>query len=127
MEWITKDPAVSWKTLPELNEWYNSKEILFGMVAENRHEVTFVPTRFYETIASGSPLIMYKINGIKECTDIDYPWLTESREQTEAMIDDILGNYEQATKKVLEWSEHIRTNHSYKMRLEELFKVLKND
>lgn len=124
LDWITKNPDKTFLPLTELNKWYNSKKIVFGMIDENRHNMTFVPTRFFETIASGTPLISYKFNGCKEHTGIEYPFLTTSAEETKLLMSIIEGNYQKTLNKVREWSKHIREKHNYEVRLTELFGAL---
>lgn len=124
LEWITKDPTTKFLPIVELNKWYNSKRILFGMVDEERHNMTFVPTRFFETIASGTPFITYKINGVYKHSGIRYPYMTTSAEETAELIDKIEGNYYDIRKRFRKWSKHIREKHSYKVRLTDLFEKL---
>lgn len=123
-EWLKYKEARSFLTIPEYNKWLNGKQIVFGMVDEDRHDITFVPTRFFESIASGTPIILYRVHGLKENAGIDYPYLTTSSEKTSCLINEILGNYDKVHEKVLEWSNHIRERNSYMVRLESLFRKL---
>lgn len=127
LEWITKNPHKEFKTLVELNAWYNTKRILFGMVDEDRHDMTFVPTRFFETLASGTPLITYRIKGIEEHTGIRYPYMTTCKEETDYWIYHIEENYYQVMSNIKKWGKHIRDKHSYKTRLMELFSTLEGN
>lgn len=124
-EWITKDPLESYLTVQELNAWYNTKRIVFGMVEEERQTIRYMPTRFFETLASGTPLIIYRILGCKEYSGIDYPFMTTSAEETDYLIDLIEADYPKTLSVFEDWSDHVRTKHSYEVRLKELFEVLK--
>lgn len=124
-EWISKSPDSKFLTIPELNEWYNTKRILFGMVAEDRHDIGYMPTRVLETLASGTPLITYRLDKIQEVLGIQYPYQTTSYEQTEFHIRQIMSCYDKVTLKLHKISKHIRENHNYVKRLEYLFPILR--
>lgn len=124
-DWISRDPDRAWLPLAELNEWYNSKQILFGMVDESRHGRPFMPSRFFETLASGTPLITYKLHGLEEHYGMGYPYMTESPEQTEALIDEILSDYERVLEEIDIHADYIRKHHSYLARVTQIIDRLK--
>ena len=125
-DWISRAPNKNGQYLPipDYVRWLNSKKLVFGMLDEDRHDVLLIPTRFFETVATATPIIYYRINGLKEHCGFDYPYLTESREQTEAFIEEIMGDYTRVQEYLLEKSRYIREHHNYKTRLTELFKTL---
>lgn len=125
LEWIGKNPDSVYMSIPEYNEWLNTKKLVLGMVSEDRHGIPFVPTRFFEAMASGTPLITYKIYGIEEHSGIEYPYMTESPEETTRLLEWMLDNYEYVMEQTQKWCSHIRKNHSYKERLVEVFDKLK--
>jgi glycosyltransferase involved in cell wall biosynthesis len=124
-EWINKHPENStYLTIDEYNKWLNTKKLVLGMVAEDRHHVTFVPTRLFEALAAGTPLLTYKINGVKEHLGFEYPYMVTKPGETSLYVNYIINNYGVVHEKALEWSKLVREKHSYKVRLLELFRKL---
>lgn len=119
-EWISDKPDVKKLNIDELNEWYNSKQILFGMVAEDRANIKYVPTRLLETLGSGTPLIISRLIGVEESVGFQYPYQTDSYEETEKHIHHILDNFEDVKQECLGYSRYIREHHSYPIRVERL-------
>ena len=122
-EWISKedDPML---TIDEYNKWLNSKQIVFGMVAENRHNTVYIPTRLIESLASGTPLITYTLMDLGKIMGLDYPYQTTSAEETEELIDSIMTDYETVLKKFEMLSIEVREKHSYKVKLKQMFDKL---
>jgi len=125
-EWRAKGLDDAWITTEELNEWYNSKQILFGMIQEDRHRTDYMPSRFPETLASGTPFITYKIPDTTSYLGHEYPYMTESYEETEGHIAEILDAFPEVMTYMLQVSHYIRTEHSYKKKMGDLFEVLSN-
>lgn len=124
-EWHAHDITSHWVTTEELNEWYNKKQILFGMIQEDRHRVDYMPSRFPETLASGTPLIIYEIPSTEAYLGYRYPYMTDSYERTETLIEEILADYESVLEEIATISEYIRAEHSYKTKLGALFDKLR--
>ena len=115
----------SWVTLEELNVFYNQKQILFGMLNTFHPRLGCLPNRVFETLATDTPLIFPKHSGFKELFNKEYPWQTESREETVKLVNNILDDYEANSETAKLWGKLIRTEHTYKKRLETLFSTLK--
>lgn len=125
-EWINKEANLTaYLTIDGLNEWYNRKKIVFGMIPEDRQGVPFLPTRFFETLGSGSPFITYKLNGLDEHYGMEYPYQTTSRGHTEFLMDLILDDYDQSLENMKVYSEYTHENHSYVKRIGSIFDKLK--
>ena len=122
-EWISKENAPM-LSIDEYNGWLNSKQIVFGMVADNRHNTAYVPTRLIETLASGTPLITYKIKDLEKIMGLSYPYQTTSAEETEDLINDILNNYDTVSKRFEMLSIEVREKHSYKVKLKRVLDKL---
>jgi len=125
-KWHAKTIDDKWLTIPQLNEWYNSKQILFGMIQEYRHRTDYMPTRMMESLASGTPIIEYRIPATPQYFGFEYPYMTESYEETEALINHILKNYDIVHENILRLSDYIRKEHNYTKKLGALFTCLRN-
>lgn len=123
-EWHGRNPKDEWWTLPRLNEWYNTKQIVFGMSNEYNIDLAFMSNRVFETLASGTPFIYFKHSGFEETFGYNYPYQTECAEETQALIDIILEDYPVHLARFAKYSEDVLKNHNYVSRLERLFKWL---
>ena len=110
--------------LRDLNWWYNTKQIVFGMIHEERVQWGTCPCRVMETLASGTPLIISYNWAISDSLGFEYPYLTHSAEQTVALVEEILADYPRVHQQVLEYSKRVYAQHHYKARLKALFKAL---
>lgn len=124
-EWHAKGIKDEWLTIPRLNEWYNRKKIVFGMIQEQRHRSQFVPSRFMETLATATPLIIYDIPLTEQYLGHKYPYMTKSYEETEDLMELILNDYEVSMTYMMNLSHHVRTEHSYTKKLGALFERLR--
>jgi hypothetical protein len=122
-EWISgeKDPLLD---IDGYNTWLNSKQIVMGMIHEDRHKTAYIPTRVIETLASGTPLITYEIRDMEEIMGMVYPFQTTSAEETTEIIDMILSDYEHYQMKFEMYSLAVREKHSYTVKLRNLFEEL---
>lgn len=123
--WISRTQSDVLLTLEELNKFYNTLKVTFGMIPEERHHMDYVPSRLFEVLASGTPLIIYKLHDFKKNIGFDYPYQTTSYEETEAHMDYILNNQERVLKECAGYSDYIREFHSYENGLRKLFGELK--
>ncbi len=123
LDWISKEHSPL-LTIDEYNHWLNSKKIVFGMVSEDRHQTTYIPTRMVETIASGTPIITYKIRDFEKIMGIKYPYQTTSAEETKELIDSVLTDYDTVIKRFEMLSIEVRKKHSYKVKLQQIFDKL---
>lgn len=120
LEWVSKNPSKGFMSLPELNEWYNSKQIVFGMDWPGNEIYGVVTNRVFETIASGTPFIQYRLKTLNNTLGFNYPYQSSSYEETEELIEKILGDYDSVSEEFGMYSWMVRSNHSYTSRLEEL-------
>lgn len=124
-EWIGKHSSDEWLTLEQLNEWYNRKCIVFGMNNPSALLYGLVSNRFYETWASGTPLITYTNPALTELFP-NYMYQSSSDVETQELIDCVLGDYEVHLDYFAGLSEEVRTHHSMYGRMETLMEWLKN-
>lgn len=123
--WISRKPSDALLTLNELNVFYNTLKVTFGMIPEERQHIDYVPSRLFEVLATGTPLIIHKLHNFKKNIGFDYPYQTTSYEETESHMDYILNNQERVLEECVEYSDYIKEHHSYENGLRKLFKELK--
>lgn len=112
------------KPLDEVNEWLNSKLVVFGMIFPDREELGSCTLRVMECLASGTPLIISENWLIDKSLGFHYPYQTGSAEETEALIEEIMGDKEEVLNRMAEYSEYVRRMHTFTVRLETVFKEL---
>jgi len=125
-EWHGKgltNKIAGWFTLEQLNEWYNRKLIVFGMINERSVEQEFLPNRVYETLASGTPLVFPRIPAFKTFT-FDYPYLSSSVEETVEIVKMIQACPEKHLKRLNEIAVVVQKNHNYEDKVRLLLKTL---
>lgn len=123
-EWMNKTKD-DFRSVRELNEWYNNKQIVLGMVHKERGSYKYVPTRVPETLASETPLIISKLYELEENMGFDYPYQTTSAKQTKYWIDYILDDYDSVQKEMGKYAKIVREKHNYKNILNTIFEELK--
>jgi hypothetical protein len=123
-EWISKKASDEWRTMERLNEWYNTKCIVFGMNNPSALVNGLISNRFYETWASGTPLITYVNPALDELFP-NYMYQSSSAEETQDLIDCVLGDYETHLSYFKGLSEEVRTKHTMLNRMEQLMEWLK--
>lgn len=123
-EWVSrfKDGLM---TIDQLNRYYNTKQIMLGMVDENRHNLPYIPTRVMETLATGTPLITYRLYEHEKTLGFHYPYMTESAEQTTELIDRILGDFDTVLWEMKGYAQKVVELHNYEDKLRLIFKALK--
>jgi len=122
-EWISKHADDKYLTLTELNEWYNSKQIVFGMAGMGALKLNTPPNRFYETLASGTPFITAKYDTV-ESVGFQYPYMSSCQEETVALVEDMLSKFPETLAKFAEYSKEIRKKHNVNLRIKTLFEAL---
>ena len=55
----------------------------------------YMPSRIFETLATGTPIIAYKLHNFTKNMGFEYPYQTTSYEETEAHMDYIINNQEE--------------------------------
>jgi glycosyltransferase involved in cell wall biosynthesis len=122
------DPEFEWVsefTLPEqLNLWYNTRLVTFGVTKGAQREWGTVNSRVFETLASGTPLILREHPTVEDILGFDYPYQVSSRAETLDAVDEILSDPEATLAEFSEFSSLVREDHSYVTRLETLFDYL---
>lgn len=123
-EWISHEPFCKFLTLHELNEWYNRKQILLGMISLQNLNLNLLSNRVFESIASGTPFIVYRYEAVEETLGFPYPYQTSTQAETANLIDKILNNFERTLKEFKGYSKQVHEKHHYIKRLTTLFKYL---
>jgi hypothetical protein len=125
LDWRSRNKREPYMTIPKLNEFYNTLKLTFGMIPEERHHIDYMPSRIFETLATQTPIITYKIHNFTKNIGFDYPYQTTSYEETKELMEYILDNHEEVMKEMKGYSDYIREHHSYEKKLSQLFKELK--
>jgi hypothetical protein len=124
-EWISKNAGDKYRTLAELNEWYNTKQIVFGMAGDGALKLDTPPNRFYETLASGTPFITAQYDTLKSM-GFQYPFMSDCPEKTVWLVETILHDYPDTLKLIVGYSHRICKFHNYNVRVKTLFEALEH-
>lgn len=109
----------------ELNLFYNKKKIILGMTERYQEKFGMVNNRVFEALASATPFIIYKNRGLIETLGFEYPYQTNSFEQTKQIADEILKNYSKYKNEFICYSRIIAEKHSYYKRIKSLVEFIK--
>ncbi len=123
-EWSSKHRDDPYLTLEQLNEFYNRKQIVFGMIGGHCQNLHLIPNRMYETLASGTPFITGRYD-LEDTFSFKYPYMTDSREETVGLVDEVLADYPRHLAVFAEYSRNVREKHSLDVRLKTLMEHLK--
>lgn len=104
----------------ELNLWYNTKLVTFGLHKEGQRQWGMVNNRVFETLASGTPFLLESHPAVDDVLGFEYPYQTTSRKETVELVDEIRENPESVLSKFREFSERVRRDHSYKNRVRKI-------
>ncbi|MFP8952157.1 glycosyltransferase [Natrialbaceae archaeon A-arb3/5] len=119
LEWVSQF------SLPEqLNIWYNTKLITFGLHREGQRTWGMVNNRVFETLASGTPFILESHPSVTEVLGFDYPYQTDSRAETTELVREIQSNPAETLEEFREFSDQVREHHSYERRMNTLIDEL---
>ena len=118
-EWVS-----DFVTPTQLNLWYNTQLITFGLTKEGQRKWGMVNNRVFETLASGTPLVMEEHPTVDDILGFEYPYQTGSREETIDLVKTIVSNPEQTINEFAAYAEKVRNKHSYTQRVKTLFDEL---
>lgn len=104
----------------ELNLWYNTKLVTFGLHKEGQRRWGMVNNRVFETLASGTPFIMESHPSVEDVLGFEYPYQTSSRAETVELVEEIIENSETVLDEFQEFSEKVRRDHGYRNRVERI-------
>jgi len=123
--WHARRVTDEWWSETQLNEWYNSRQIMFGLMNANSTFWHQVGNRIFETYASGTPLVFPRHPMFKETFGFPQPYPVDKIGDAEAYVHEILGDFESVLSKFEMISEKVRKEHGYAQKLTQLFQKLK--
>jgi hypothetical protein len=120
-EWVCDLP-----TLDDVGAFYNRKQIVLGMTESFQEKAGMVNARVFEVLATGSPFIIHRHRALQEVFGFDYPYQSASADQTRAMAQDILTDYEKHLAVFTRYQALIAEEHTYLKRIANLVTFLKD-
>lgn len=111
-------------TIAELNLWYNTKLITFGLTKEGQRQWGVVNSRVFETLATGTPLLLLEHPTLDDVLGFDYPYQVSRTDDAAKMVQSIDEDTEDALSKFAVYSDRVLEAHSYVHRLDDLFEAL---
>lgn len=118
-EWVSH-----FVTPTQLNLWYNTKLVTYGLTKEGQRQWGMVNNRVFETLASGTPLVLESHPTVEDVLGFEYPYQTASREETVELTTDIRKHPERHLERFRSYAETVRAEHSYDQRVRTLFSEL---
>jgi hypothetical protein len=124
-EWHGCKASHEWFSEEKLNEWYNRKQVVFGLLNGNSTLWHQMSNRVFETYASGTPLIFPRHPAFEEAFGFPQPYPVDKVGDVEEWVKVIQKDYPNHLKKAKALSAEVRSVHSYRRRLGGLFRRLK--
>ncbi|RMB18225.1 glycosyltransferase family protein [Haloplanus aerogenes] len=111
-------------TIDELNLWYNTRLVTFGLTKEGQRRWGVVNSRVFESLASGTPLIIPEHPTIDDVLGFEYPYQVSNAEETADFVDEILSDPDGTLETFRTYTERVREDHGYVRRLQTLFDAI---
>jgi hypothetical protein len=116
---------VSHFTVPEeLNLWYNTRLLTFGLTKEGQRQWGVVNSRVFEALGSATPFIIPDHPTLNDVLGFEYPYQVSDQAEAERLVEEMTSNPEKTLKEFKKYSKKIHQNHNYTVRLETLFDYL---
>lgn len=119
-EWVS-----SFVTPTQLNLWYNTKLATFGLTKQGQREWGMVNNRVFETLASGTPLILESHPNVENVLGFEYPYQTSTRQETVDLVEHIRESPEETLAEYSTYSRKVKAEHSYTNRVKTLTNALR--
>ncbi|GAB7013714.1 glycosyltransferase family protein [Halolamina salina] len=122
----SKFEAVSHFRFPEeLNCWYNVKKVTIGMHKEGQKSWGMVNNRVFETLASGTPIILKEHNNLSNVLGFEYPYQITSQDELREMVQRFRQRSDQSIQSEFnDYSQKVMEEHSYRRRVNHLFREI---
>lgn len=104
----------------QMSLWYNNRLATLGLTREGQREWGVVNSRVFETLASGTPLVLHEHPAVDDVLGFDYPYQASSSREAVELVERIEANPEETLAEFAEYSERVREEHSYVRRLRTL-------
>lgn len=122
----SKFEAVSHFRFPEeLNCWYNTKRVTLGMHKEGQKSWGMVNNRVFETLASGTPLVLKNHDNLSDVLGFEYPYQVTSRDELRDTVEQFRKRSDQSIQSEFEdYSQKVMEQHSYRKRVDRLIQEI---
>lgn len=104
----------------QLNSWYNTKQVTFGLHKEGQRQWGMVNNRVFETLASGTPFVLETHPVVDDVLGFEYPYQSSSPEETRELVERIRANPDEVAAEFESYAHHVREEHSYDQRVRTL-------
>lgn len=118
-EWVS-----NFKVPEELNLWYNTRLLTFGLTKEGQRQWGVVNSRVFEALGSGTPFVLPEHPTLNDVLGFEYPYQAADGEEASKMVDQLSASPEKTLREFKQYSEKIHRSHNYSVRLETLFDEL---
>ncbi|WP_143114463.1 glycosyltransferase family protein [Halopenitus persicus] len=109
----------------ELNCWYNTKKVTLGMHKEGQKSWGMVNNRVFETLASGTPLILKKHDNLSNVLGFEYPYQVSSGDELRDTMQEFRQRSDQSIRSEFnDFSRKVREQHNYRRRVDCLFREI---
>lgn len=117
-----KFEAVSHFRYPEeLNCWYNTKILTLGMHKEGQKSWGMVNNRVFETLASGTPLVLNNHPNLSDVLGFNYPYQVESQDELVEMVQEMRQmSKEDLSEEFEQYAQKVDEKHNYRKRINKL-------
>lgn len=119
-EWVADLTSIA-----ELNLWYNTKLITFGLTKEGQRRWGVVNSRVFESLATATPLLLPEHPTLEKVLGFEYPYQVSESTDVEQVIESIVEHGAETREEFTTYSDRILAEHSYVNRLEQLFEALR--
>lgn len=109
----------------ELNCWYNTKKVTLGMHKEGQKSWGMVNNRVFETLASGTPLILKKHDNLSNVLGFEYAYQVSSGDELRDTMQELRQRSDQSIRSEFnDYSQKVREQHNYRRRVDRLFREI---
>jgi hypothetical protein len=118
-EWVS-----DLRTPDQLSLWYNTRLVTFGITKEGQRQWGVVNSRVFETLGTGTPLIIEAHPTLDDVLGFEYPYQVSSGDEAAAIVEEFTANPAETLAEFETYAQRIQRDHSYLRRIERLVEAL---